>query len=133
MAEYLVTLGHLDPFSEVTPNAGGALTIEHLSDLKQARDLLFGGQYTVSGTTLRRVGSSDVPQRAKVTLLAMRGKLVARRAWSDPATGAYSFPGLNTVDQHFIALAEFPSNPDDPAAEDYLRPVAGVSAKTGGS
>ncbi len=86
----------------------------------------------VFGTTQRRVdASTTVPQRARVTLLRQRDKRPVRRAWSDGVTGAFRFDGVNTARERYIALTEYPSNPDDPSAENYLRPVAGVSAKRG--
>lgn len=93
-------------------------------------DVEFGGQDTLSGVVKRRIGSSDVPQMARVSLLRMRDKALARQAWSDPETGAFSFPGMDTT-QRFVTLAEYPNNPDNPDAEDYLRPVAGVSLTRG--
>jgi hypothetical protein len=74
---------------------------------------------------------SQLPQRARVSLMRMRDKHVFRRAWSD--AGLASFPGVNAARDRYIALAEYPSNPDNPSAEEYLRPVAGVSLKRGES
>lgn len=93
------------------------------------RDLVNGGTGKVTGTVHRYVSpSSQPPQRARVTLLrADRGKQVAAVVWSDPATGAFEAPGLDTSGRQYIALAEYPSNPSDPTAAGYMRPVAGVS------
>lgn len=97
----------------------------------QARDEVSGID-AVFGTTQRRVDASTVvPQRARVTLLRQRDKRPVRRTWSDADTGAFRFDGVNTARERYIALTEYPSNPDDPSAENYLRPVAGVSAKRG--
>ena len=91
-----------------------------------ARDAEFGGSGTLAGTTTL-AGQPDAPAKARVSILRMRDKALARQVWSDPVTGAWSADGLNTDREHYIALAEWPGNPDDPAADGYLRPVAGVS------
>lgn len=93
-------------------------------------DLMFGGPDTLTGVVKRRVGETDLPQYARVSLLRMRDKAVARRTWSDPVTGEFSFHGVDST-RRFITIAEYPTNPDNPNAEEYLRPVAGVSLKRG--
>lgn len=92
----------------------------------QARDTEFGGRGALTGTTSIKGDPTNAPTRAKVTVLRRLDKAVARVGWSD-AAGNFSFPGLDTANQQFIALAEYPSNPADPTAEGYMRPVAGVS------
>lgn len=57
-----------------------------------ARDANYGGGATIGGTVKTTGGA---PVSAFVTLDAMRGKNIARSAYTDPATGAFSFPGLN--------------------------------------
>lgn len=96
-------------------------------------DTEFGGPDTVSGTTQRKVGGTLTAQKAKVSLFRLRDKALARQTWSDPDTGEVSFPGIDTSVNRFLMLAEYPSNPDNPSADEYLRPVAGVSLKRGGS
>ena len=87
-----------------------------------ARDIEFGGAGTLSGTTKVKSTPSNVPTLARVSILRARDKVLARQVWSDPATGAFSVPGLDTR-QPFIALAEYPDG--------SMRPVAGVSATEG--
>lgn len=95
-----------------------------------AADVEFGGGDALTATIKRRVGETDVPQYARVSLLRARDKMLARQAWSNPGDGLCTFSNVD-ASQRFIALAEYPSNPDNPDAEDYLRPVAGVSLKRG--
>lgn len=95
-------------------------------------DMRFGGPDTLSGVVKRRVGEVDVTQYARVSLLRLRDKALARQVWSDPVTGEFSFAGIDAT-RRFFTLAEYPTNPDNPAAADYLRPVAGVSLKRGES
>jgi len=96
------------------------------SAAQMARDVEFGGAGTLTGTTTL-AGQPDVPTKARVSILRRRDKKLARQVWSDPATGAWRVDGLATDRESFIALAEWLSNPDDPATEGYLRPVTGVS------
>jgi len=104
------------------------------SRAQMARDVEFGGTDTITGTVERYIDAhTNLPQKARVSLLRARDKVLARQTWSDPATGAFSFPGIDTGSQHFITLAEYPTNPDNPHAENYMRPVAGVSPLRGQS
>lgn len=96
-------------------------------------DLEHGGPDTIVVNVAINLGASDAPQYARVTLLRAKDKMVVRQAWSDPETGVATFSGVNTERHHYISLAEYPSNPDDPNAENYLRPVAGVSPLRGQS
>lgn len=98
--------------------------------LPSGGDMHFGGPDLLEVVVKRRVGSSDLPQKARVSLLSARGRTLVRQRWSDALTGAAVFQGLDAT-RRYIAVAEYPGNPDNPAAEDYLRPVAGVSLKRG--
>lgn len=95
-----------------------------------ALDMLYGGPDTLTANVKRRVGTSDVAQKARVTLFDARSKRPVRAQWSDSVTGECVFSGIDAT-RRYIALAEYPTNPDDPSAEDYTRPVAGVSLKRG--
>ena len=108
------------------PVAGAARTIQ-LAGPARVRDLEFGGLATMAGTTKIKGSPSDAATRARVSILRLRDKALARQVWSDQATGAWSVSGLNADREQYIALAEYPSNPADPEAANYLRPVAGVS------
>jgi len=99
---------------------------------QMARDVEFGGAGVLEGTTTL-AGQPDVPTKARVSILRLRDKELARQVWSDPATGKWRVSGLDTDRTRYVALAEYPGNPDDPATEGYLRPVAGVSPLTGGA
>ncbi len=94
------------------------------------RDLEHGGAGVVDGVVKVKgatEGAPDIPTRARVSLLRLRDKALARQMFSDPVTGEYAFTGVATERDHYVALAEYPWNPDDPQASNYLRPVAGVS------
>lgn len=79
-----------------------------------ARDVEFGGAGTIYGTTKTK-GTPNLPTKARVRLLRDRDALLARETWSDPATGAFDFPGIDT-NQKFTTLAA--------DANDDFRPVA---------
>ncbi|MDP3887010.1 hypothetical protein [Hydrogenophaga sp.] len=102
-----------------------------ISPIFNASDAEFGGADTLHGVVKRRVGGVDVPQYARITLLRLPDKKLARQTWSDASSGAFSFPRIEVERSRYIALAEFPANPGDPSEEDYLRPVAGVSLLRG--
>lgn len=109
------------------------MTAVFLARSYSAYEAEHGGPDAFSGVVKRRVGDSDVPQYARVTLLRTVDKAVVRRTWSDPASGGFSFVGIDASRHRYIALAEYPTNPDDPTSEDYMRPVAGVTLKRGES
>ena len=68
------------------------------------RDLEFGGAATLSGSTVKKVAGIEVPMRARVRLFRSRDGLLARETWSDPATGAYAFAGLDAATRfHVVA------------------------------
>lgn len=90
------------------------------------RDTEFGGAGTVTVRTSIKGNPSNTPTPAQVTLLRLRDKKVARVGWAG-ADGVATFTSLDTKNQQFVALAEYPTNPEDPEAEGYMRPVAGVS------
>ena len=79
-----------------------------------ARDVEFGGAGRIWGTTKTK-GTPNTPTKARVVLLAQRGKTLVRETWSDPATGAFEFRGIDTA-QQFLTLAE--------DADGNFRPVA---------
>lgn len=116
--------GH--PYKSAAPSLGPLTVLSSGLALDEVH-----GTDTLRVNVKRRMSAeSDVPQRARVSLLRQRDLRVFRRTWSDG--GEAVFAGVNAA-QRFIALAEYPTNPDNPAAEDYLRPVAGVSLKRGES
>lgn len=84
------------------------------------------GLYPVTVNTKLRALPDPLGVRARVSLLRKRDLKLARTGWTDDA-GTATFPGLRSDQEHYIALAEYPGNPPDPTAAEYLRPVAGVS------
>lgn len=89
----------------------------------------FSGQDEVQVKISRAVGEDTVPQVARVSLMRQKDHKVMQRRWSG-VDGVARFPGVRR-DQRYVALAEYPGNPDSPATENYMRPVAGVSLKRG--
>lgn len=65
--------------------------------LATARDVEFGGRGVVSGTVKRDADPVDLPMRRRVRLFDERSGLLVREAWSEAATGAYSFAGLDAT------------------------------------
>lgn len=111
-------LGHsATPADPVVRRVGAAL---------QGRDMEFGGTGSLRVNTKIK-GQPDTNTRAKVTIERLNDKVVARVGWSSATTGVVTFEGLDTQNQQFLAIAEYPSNPADPTAPNYMRPVAGVS------
>ena len=85
-----------------------------------ARDIEFGGQGTVYGTTKTK-GTPNAPTKARVVLLHQRSKLPVRETWSDPVTGAFVFSGIDTS-QQFLALAEDAAGHFRPVVANRLTP-----------
>ncbi len=65
--------------------------------VSMARDVEFGGHGVVSGTVKRDADPVDLPMRRRVRLFDERSGLLVREAWSEAATGAYSFAGLDAT------------------------------------
>jgi len=60
-----------------------------------AKDWNFGGKGIVSGT-VKTKGTPDYPVSRKVRLFHETTGLLVKETWSDPVTGAYSFPYVRT-------------------------------------
>ena len=90
-----------------------------------ARDMEFGGRASIVGDVgIKGAGGApDTMVKSRVRLLRQRDGLLARETWSNPATGAFAFDGLDES-QQFIALAEDSSGVYAPVAAD--RRVPGV-------
>lgn len=69
------------------------------------RDTEFGGSGRIFGLTKIKGIGSNSPTKSRVVLLRQRDKLPVRQTWSDPATGAWEFGGLDMREQ-YVALAE---------------------------
>lgn len=79
-------------------------SIEGTARAQVARDVEFGGQARIWGTTKIK-GTPNVPAKARVVLQHQRSKVLVRETWSDPVTGAFEFSGLD-ASQQFLTLAE---------------------------
>lgn len=94
--------------------------------LLTARDMEFAGTGTASATgtiygSTAIKGSPNAPARAKVSLLRARDLLLVQQTWSDPATGAYAFHGLDPAEK-YTTLAEYPTGDYRAVAADQLTP-----------
>lgn len=94
--------------------------------LLTARDMEFAGSGTASATgtiygSTAIKGSPNSPVRAKVSLLRARDLLLVQQTWSDPATGAYAFHGLDPAEK-YTTLAEYPTGDYRAVAADQLTP-----------
>jgi hypothetical protein len=105
----IVSSAPVDPVRIAAPNR-----------VRMARDMEFGGSGTIYGTTKIK-GTPDTPTKARVRLLRDRDGLLARETWSDPATGAYSFSGIDTA-QQFTVLAQDLNGAFRPVAASQLTP-----------
>jgi hypothetical protein len=105
----IVSSAPVDPVRIAAPNR-----------VRMARDMEFGGIGTIYGTTKIK-GTPNTPTKARVRLLRDRDGLLARETWSDPATGAYSFTGIDTA-QMFTVLAQDLNGAFRPVAASQLKP-----------
>lgn len=97
----------------------GAITRLQASAIERiARDMEFGGRARIWGTTKVK-GVTNLPTRARVVLLRQRDKLLARETWSDAATGAFEFEGIDMAHQ-WLVLAEDQAGNYRPVAANRL-------------
>ena len=92
-----------------------------IRSLSLARDVEFGGQGTVYGTTKTKGTPANTATKARVVLLHQRSKQPVRETWSDPVTGAFAFTGIDTT-QQFLTLAEDAAGNFRPVAANRLAP-----------
>ena len=90
------------------------------SRLAMARDIEFGGNAAIWGTTKAK-GTPNVPIKARVVLMHQRSKLPVRETWSHPTTGYFEFRGVD-VNQQFLTLAEDAAGAFRPVAANRLTP-----------
>lgn len=88
-----------------------------------ARDMEFGGRARITGDVGIKgaSGAPDSMTKSRVRLLRARDGLLARETWSDAATGAFVFDGLDEATE-FIALAQDSSGSFRPVAADRVVP-----------
>ena len=94
--------------------------------LLTARNVEFAGTGTASATgtiygSTAIKGTPNAPVRAKVSLLRARDLLLVQQTWSDPATGAYAFHGLDPAEK-YTTLAEYPTGDRRAVAADQITP-----------
>lgn len=88
-----------------------------------ARDMEFGGRARITGDVGIKgaSGAPDSMTKSRVRLLRARDGLLARETWSDAATGAFEFTGLDERTE-FIALAQDSTGSFRPVAADRVLP-----------
>ena len=89
----------------------------------QVRDTAFGGNGTVYGTVDRKGSPANVPLRRRVRLHSDITGAVVRETWSDAATGAFAFTGIDPA-QRYTALAYDHEHNFRAEAADNLTPEA---------
>jgi len=89
---------------------------DRLLVLSAQADLYFGGDGTLSGT----VTENGVPGKYRVRLYAQETGLLARETWSDPVTGAYSFPFLSTTIELFVVAFDHTATIQNAAIRDHV-------------
>lgn len=87
------------------------------------KDMEFGGSGRIWGTTKSKASPANVPTKARVVLLHQRSKSLVRETWSDSATGAFEFLGIDPR-QQFLVLAEDADGIYRPVAASRLAPEA---------
>lgn len=90
---------------------------------RSARDVEFGGNGRVYGTTKAKGAPSNTPTKSRVRLLRERDGLLAREVWSDPATGAFEFRGIDLA-QRWIVLAQDAAGAFRPVAASQIEAEA---------
>ena len=93
---------------------GYAPSCRSAGTVRSARDVEFGGLGRVFGTTKAK-GSPNTPRKSRVRLLRERDGLLAREVWSDPASGAFEFTGVD-AGTRWVVLAQDASGAFWPAA-----------------
>lgn len=83
----------------------------------------FGGTGRVYGTTKTKGAPSNTPTKSRVRLIRERDGLLAREAWSDPATGAFEFRGID-LGQRWIVLAQDAAGAFRPVAASQIEAEA---------
>lgn len=91
------------------------------SGVSVALDSEIGGWGRIWGTTKTKSVPSNLPTKARVVLIHQRSKLPVREVWSDPATGDFTFNGIDTR-QEFLTLAEDAAGNFRPVAANRLVP-----------
>lgn len=97
---------------------GGDALLEDPFDFFDAND---GGDGVISGTVKEDDTPTDNPLRRRVLLIEERSRRVVRVTWSDAATGAYSFVGVNR-NNRYTALAYDHEHNYRAVAADNLEP-----------
>lgn len=111
----LVRTGKSSSF--VAADAPPAAFTTRRDKVASALDTEFGGAGRIYGTTKTK----NAPTKARVRLLRDRDGLLARETWSDPVTGEFDFPGIDTS-QKFTALAADANGDFRPVAANQLTP-----------
>lgn len=77
----------------------GAPGAVQVAGVAQWRDMQYGGAGVISGT-VKIDAVTDIPVRRRVRLVRDRDGAVVRETWSDAATGAYTFTGIDERERY---------------------------------
>ena len=75
-----------------------------------ARDVEFGGQARIWGTTKTKGTPTDTPVRRKVRLFRDRDGLMVRETWSNATTGAYTFTEIDENETYSVVSYDHNNN-----------------------
>lgn len=74
------------------------------------RDMYFDGDGFISGTVKRDADPVDIPLKRRVRLHREHDGLPVRETWSDPVTGAYSFPQISRDFVYTVVAYDYEHN-----------------------
>ena len=125
-----MTMSHTDVFRLKTetggvqlPAGGRAATITvNSAAMKLAYRYTISGTGVISEYVMRKGVPDDTPAYAKVILIREADNLVIDKTFSDPVTGAYSFPDLSKA-YTYTALAYDPTGAQRAQAANNLVPT----------
>ena len=103
-----------------TPTAGRPFA----SVERNAKDLYFGGRGVITGTVKEKHTPTNTPVYRRVRLIRDRDGLFIRETWSDPVTGAYSFPDIDAAETYTALSYDHTGNFRAVAADKLIPTVA---------
>lgn len=86
------------------------ITTAGLPAAKSWRDMVYAGNYTVSGTVKQDGDPVDMPLHRKVSLLYATSWTLIRETWSDPVTGAYAFLSIDNKYEYTVVSVDYEQN-----------------------
>lgn len=87
--------------------SGGSGTVSFACGLRKVRDMEHGGDGTIHGTVKVKGTPNNVPVSRKVRLIRDVDALCIRETWSDPITGAYTFPEIDRTVSYTVLSYDY--------------------------